>query len=117
VDSETAKRHLLEIERELAAGGGGAYRRHLADAALIVVPGRVLDRDETVAAMDASEGWDEFSIEDERLLGLGSETAVLNYRFRGRRGETVYEAILSSAYARRPDGSWRLAFHQQTPLG
>lgn len=52
---------LFAIERELAAGAGDTYRRHLAPDAIMVVPGATLDRDATVEAMDASPGWDEFS--------------------------------------------------------
>jgi hypothetical protein len=108
---------LVGIERELATGDGDAYRRHLADPAVVIVPGDLLDREDTVAAMDASPGWDEFTIEDERLLALAADAAVLTYRFRARRGEISYEAVLSSAYGRRPDGSWDLVLHQQTPVG
>jgi hypothetical protein len=107
---------LLAIEHELAAGDGDTYRRYLAEEAVVIVPGQVLTRDETIAAMDASPGWDDFSIEGERVLPLGDAAALLTYRFRGRRGEASYEAELSSVYVGGPDGPWKLAFHQQTPL-
>jgi hypothetical protein len=132
---------LVAIECELAGGDGDAYRRHLRDDALVIVPGQQLTKDETIAAMDASPGWDEFTIEDERVLALGDTAAVLSYRFTGRRGEGIdadaerraggeeddsprrgrhgftYSAWMSSAYARTDGGAWRLALHQQTPLG
>ncbi len=111
----TSLEAILNIEHELADGDGSAYRRHLREDAIVIVPGRALDRDATIAAMDASPGWDSFSIVDERLLPLGGDAALLTYRFRGRRGESEYEAILSSTYA-RDDGAWKLVFHQQTPL-
>lgn len=107
---------LLEIEHELAAGSGDAYRRRLADDARVIVPGQALTKDETVAAMDDSPGWDEVAIEDVRLLALGDDGAVLTYRFAGSRGTDFhYAALMSSAYARTPDG-WKLRLHQQTPL-
>lgn len=108
---------LVGIERELAAGEGDAYRRHLADPAVVIVPGDVLDREDTIAAMDASPGWNEFTIDEERLVRPAVDAAVLTYRFRGRRGEIKYEAVLSSTYGRRADGSWELVLHQQTPIG
>jgi Domain of unknown function (DUF4440) len=108
-------RELLEIERELAAGDGGVYDRHLADGAIVIVPGQTLDKAATVTAMDASPGWEEFSIEGERVLPVGDGTALLTYRFHGRRGASEYEAVLSSAYVREGD-DWKLAFHQQTPV-
>jgi hypothetical protein len=107
---------LLAIESELAAGDGAAYRRHLRDDAVVIVPGEVLDRDSTTAAMDASPGWDEFALEDETVVPLGEDSALLSYRFSGRRGDLDYAAILSSAYVMTDEGEWKLAFHQQTPI-
>lgn len=106
---------LLTIERELAAGDGATYRARLRDDAVVVVPGPSLDKRATVEAMDASPGWDEFSLEDESVLPLGPDSALVTYVFRGRRGDADYSAVLSSAYVRE-DGEWKLAFHQQTPL-
>jgi Domain of unknown function (DUF4440) len=106
----------LGIERELAAGDGEVYRRHLAEDAVVVIPRQALDKLATIEAMDASPGWDEFSIEAERVLRLGSGTALLNYRFHGRRGESEYNAILSSAYRKDGGEGWKLVWHQQTPL-
>lgn len=106
---------LLEIERELAAGDGTVYRRHLREDALVIVPGKVLDRADTAAAMDASPGWDDFSIQAERLLPLGADAATIAYRFHGRRGEFGYDAEMASTYVRDDDGNWRLVLHQQTP--
>ncbi len=105
---------LLAIEHELGAGPGEPYRRHLADDAVVVVPGAVLDRETCAAALDASRGWDGHEISDARTIELGRDAAVLTYRWRSRRGETTYSAVMSSVYARR-DGVWRLVLHQQTP--
>lgn len=105
---------LIEIERELAAGNGDAYRRHLAEEAVVVVPGAVLDREGCAAAMDESPGWDAWEISGERAVGLAPDSALLTYRWRSARGDVRYSAVLSSVYARR-DGRWRLVLHQQTP--
>jgi hypothetical protein len=105
---------LLQIEHELGAGSADAYRRHLADEALFVLPNGVLDRDACIAAMEASPGWDELEISDARTVRLGDDSAILTYAWRSRRAETVYSALMSSVYVRR-DGVWHLALHQQTP--
>jgi hypothetical protein len=107
---------LLGFERALATGGGDAYRARLAEDAVVVVPGYVLDRDATIAAMDAGPGWDEVDLAGASTRPLGEEGAVLTYTFTGRRGEYDYRAVLSSAYAVR-GGDWKLVLHQQTPLG
>jgi uncharacterized protein DUF4440 len=111
---ETAEQ-LLRIEHELARGDGATYEQHLAEGALVVIPGDILDRAAAVEAMDASPGWDEVSIGEEAVRELGPDTALLTYRFRGRRGQDHYAATLSSAYVRDGEGCWKLAFHQQTP--
>jgi hypothetical protein len=108
---------LLEIERELAEGDGATYSRRLSDDAVVVVPGRVLDKPGTVAVMDGTPGWDELSFENGRLRVLDDDAAILTYRFTGRRGYEEYDAVLSSTYVREHGGDWELAFHQQTPIG
>lgn len=107
---------LLEIESELAAGNGAAYRRYLREDAIVIVPGQVLDREGAAAAIDASPGWERFSIDDERLLPLGPDAATIVYRFHGRRGDFEYRAEMASTYVREDDGSWQLVVHQQTPV-
>jgi hypothetical protein len=109
---------LLDLDRQLALGDGAAYRRLLRDDAIIIVPGQVLGRDATVRAMDASPGWDEVTLEDPRLVRLGGDdAAAITYRFRGRRGtDLIYEAYMTSTWTRTSAG-WRMAIHQQTPLG
>jgi hypothetical protein len=110
------REELLGIENALAGGGGDDYREHLAEDAVVIIPAQALSKDDTVAAMEQSPGWDEFSITEPRLLDLGDEGAVLTYQFSGRReGDRPYEALMSSAYSKE-NGSWKLVLHQQTPL-
>lgn len=111
---ETAEQ-LLRIEHELARGDGTTYEQHLAEAALVVIPGDVLDRAAAIEAMDASPGWDEVSIAEESVRELGPDAALLTYLFRARRGQAHYAATLSSAYVRDDEGCWKLVFHQRTP--
>jgi hypothetical protein len=106
---------LLEIEHTLANGGGNEYREHLAEDAVVIVPAQSLDKQETVASMERSPGWDEVEISDPEVREVGDGGAVLTYRFRGQRGEDAYGALMSSAYS-KDDGDWKLVLHQQTPL-
>lgn len=106
---------LLAIEHALAAGTGETYREHLRDDAVVIVPGQALTLAETADAMDASPGWDTFTLDDPRALPLDQTAALLTYRFTGRRGDDVYSALMTSAYVSDGDG-WRLVLHQQTPL-
>ena len=48
---------------------------------------------------------------------LADEAAALVYTARARRpGELEYAAVITSVY-RREGAAWRLALHQQTPIG
>jgi ketosteroid isomerase-like protein len=108
---------LFEIERELGAGDAMTYARLLTEDAVVVVPGMRMDKRQTVAAMAASPGWDSMRFDDERCSRLGDHVALLNYLFTGRRGDDFeYSALMGSVYVRQQDG-WRMAFHQQTPVG
>jgi hypothetical protein len=106
---------LLKIERELGGGTGDAYRKHLTEDAVVVVPGAAIDREQTAFAIDATPGWDEFEITEDRVVPLTEDSAILTYRWSSRRGDETYEALMSSVYVRR-DGEWKLALHQQTPV-
>ena len=106
---------LLQIEHALGGGTGDAYREHLTDDAVVVVPGAAIDREQTAFAIDATPGWDEFEISEERVVELTPDSALLTYRWRSRRGDETYVALMSSVYVRQPEGGWKLALHQQTP--
>lgn len=106
---------LVDNERALTRGDGEVYRRLLADDAVVIVPGMVLDKPETAAAIDRSDGWDEVDIAEAQLRRPADDVALVTYRFTGQRGAQTYRALMSSAYAQR-DGHWRLVLHQQTPL-
>ncbi|HEY1355658.1 MAG TPA: nuclear transport factor 2 family protein [Solirubrobacterales bacterium] len=107
---------LMEIERELADGDGAVYLRRLCDDAVVVLPGRVLDKAATAAVMGDAPSWDGHEFRNGRIRVLDEDTAILTYRFEGRRGYERYDAVLSSTYVRERGGEWELAFHQQTPL-
>jgi ketosteroid isomerase-like protein len=107
---------LLAIERALGGGDGDAYRAHLTDDAVVVVPGAAITREQTAHAIDATPGWDDFEISDDKLVQLTPDSALITYRWRSSRGDETYEALMSSVYVKQPDGEWKLALHQQTPV-
>ncbi|GAB3616022.1 hypothetical protein GCM10027416_05790 [Okibacterium endophyticum] len=104
---------LLDLERQLAAGRGAVYSEILADDALVIVPGAILDKQECVVAMDSSPGWDATELSEARLTTCG-DAHTLIYRFAGKRGNERYTATLASTYVRR-DRQWHLLLHQHTP--
>ena len=107
---------LLQIERTLGGGRGEDYRAHLTDDAVVVVPGAAITREQAAQAIDATPGWDEFEITDDRLVELTPGSALITYRWSSSRGDETYEALMSSVYVKQPDGEWKLALHQQTPV-
>jgi ketosteroid isomerase-like protein len=107
---------LMQIERELTTDSGRGYRRHLAEDAVVIVPGAILDKDATIAAMAQSPGWSGFDAEDVRVVELGHAAALITYKFRAHRPpDTDYSAVLTSVYSLEGD-EWRLRLHQQTPV-
>lgn len=102
---------LMASEHRLALGSGPEYEATLAEEALVIVPGMVLDARACIDAMNASPGWDRVELTDARLLEADGVATVV-YTFSGVRGEDRYRAVLSSTYRL---GDRRLILHQQTP--
>jgi hypothetical protein len=122
-DAMATQHDLVELEREawqaLCTDGDTAatyYETVLADDVLVLLPGGLVvdDRQQVIDSMRGAP-WDEFELTDERVLELNSQTSVVAYRAKARRGDHDYEALLNSTYVRE-NGAWRLALHQQTPV-
>src|SRR3546814_16826983 len=62
----------------------------------------------------SGEPWSSFELDDERVVSLTDQSAVVAYRASAARGDLSYSALISSTYVRGA-GKWRLALHQQTP--
>lgn len=106
---------LRTSEERLSSGDLDHYRRVCRPDALFVMPGMVASLDDAIAGLEQSPPWDRFDLSAVTLRELGDAGAAIAYRFRGERGDVVYEADMVSTYARTPDG-WRLVVHQQTPV-
>ena len=49
------------------------------------------------------------------LLGNREDAGVITYKAEAVRSEKEYKALVSSAWGKQPDGSWKMYVHQQTP--
>ena len=93
----------------------GFCEEWLADDAVMIVPGMVIDRAMFLDAVEREEPWASHRIDDPRLVELTEDSAALIYRVTAsRRGRPDFAAILTSVYVKRA-GRWQLAVHQQTP--
>jgi hypothetical protein len=87
----------------------------LADDAVIIVPGMVIDRATFLQAVAHEQPWASHHIEEPLSIRLTNETAALVYGVRARRdGQPEFAGLLTSVYVKRR-GRWQLVLHQQTP--
>jgi hypothetical protein len=114
---------LLEVEKRLWRNDAELYHDNLTDEALLVFPETgVITRDVAVDAIlvENAEGrrWAEVDFEEVRSVQLTEDVALLTYRVSARweHEASEYPALASSVYVKR-EGAWKLAFHQQSPLG
>jgi hypothetical protein len=114
------EKQLLNIEEKFWKGDSEFYRQNLTDDCLMVLPepAGILTKEEVVDAIAASRRWAGVAFKESQILQLAVDAAVLIYNATARRegDKSTYSALVSSGYVIR-DGVWKLAFHQQTPLG
>jgi hypothetical protein len=88
----------------------------LADDAVMVVPGMVIDRMTFLRAVDHEQPWTSHRIEEPRAVQLTDSAAALVYRVTAQRdGQPEFVGLLTSVYVER-EGRWQLVLHQQTPV-
>jgi hypothetical protein len=108
---------ILVIERGFWLGGADHYRERLTDDFLMAFSGvGMMDREAAIAGIESGSRWSDLVISGERFVALGETACLLAYTARARRDGEEYRALVSSAY-RLDSGAWKLAFHQQSPLG
>lgn len=121
IDDQQLEHTLLALEEEgwraLSSDRGAEYFGELLTVhSLMVFPGIVLSKDRALEEIPKAPPWAEFCIDDPRVVRLTEHSAVLTYRATARRaGEPEYHALMSSVYVEN-GGSYKMAFHQQTPL-
>ena len=90
------------------------YAKVLAADAFVVVPGRVLLRDDLLRQWDDRAPWTEYALTDRRTVLVNGETVLLSYALTARDAEgREYRARVSSVYTWV--ARWVLAFRQHTP--
>jgi uncharacterized protein (TIGR02246 family) len=95
--------------------GAAFYADLMADDGLMVFPGLVMDKAESLRAIAGAPPWSTFELGDLRVIEATPDTAVVTYRATARRsGEKTYQALMTTVYVRR-DGRWRIVLHQQSP--
>lgn len=102
----------------LSAGTEGAtafYRDVLDDDVVMLLPGGLTLRGaEAVLPTLGQAPWRSFVIADAEVRRPVPDVALLTYAVSAHRDGPPYDALVTSVYARRPQG-WRMVLHQQTP--
>ena len=117
---------VLELERQgwnaLVSGRGAEFYGALMTAdAVVVVPGMVLDREQTLASWEGVPPWTDYALTNETVVPLGPQARLVTYEVSATRpgDQGPYRARLTSVYVATEGTTseqWRLAFHQQTPM-
>jgi uncharacterized protein DUF4440 len=95
--------------------GAAFYDDLMAHDALMVFPGLVLDRADSLRAISGAPPWKSVELSDIRVIEATPDSGIVMYLANARRdGSPPYRALMTSVYARRK-GQWRLLLHQQTP--
>lgn len=115
-------KELITIERTLWENNAEIYRDRYSPEALLIFPGvGRIDRDTAVAAIrqENAEGraWAEVRFDDVDGRWITTDAAALiTYTATARWNyESTTSKILCASVYVRVGGSWRVAFHQQTP--
>lgn len=109
---------LLTIETRFWTKGADYYRKHV-DGQCLVAFGQLagaLSNEEIAATVKDGPRWSQPDLKVKGLLQPHPGFAVLTYEANAKRSNgKSYAALVSSGYVRR-NHSWKLAFHQQTPI-
>jgi hypothetical protein len=111
---------LLHEEHEgwqaiLAGHGGDYYRRTMTADGLLILPGRIVTRDEAIAVFKEMPAVTSYQLREPAVVRLNERAGVLVYRLLAHRGDEVIEANAATTYV-FADGGWCVATHQQTTL-
>jgi hypothetical protein len=88
----------------------------LANDALMIVPGMVIDRETFLDAVAHEQPWASHRIDEPRIVQLTDDSAALLYRVTAQRAsQPEFAGLLTSVYVKRA-GRWQLVLHQQTPM-
>ena len=115
-----AHERLWNLERAFWTGGAEVYRSELAVDTVMVFPppAGVMRRQATIESIEAAPRWREVAFDDGQVVAPAPDVTVLVYDATASRDgdSSPYRARCSSTWVRAA-GEWKLAAHQQTPLG
>ena len=106
------------LEDGFWTGGIEHYRKHMAPACLLALPGRgFLQGERVLASIRDTPRWSAVEMTGQHLAET-ADLAVLGYTASARRGQgDVWRALCTSVYRREAGGGWQLVQHHQSPLG
>ena len=116
----TVGSELYQIEEGFWLKGKEHFLDHVDEQCLLAFPQTgemhgVHSRAEVAATATDANRWRDLAMNNRQLLERG-DFAIISYRAEVTRADgEPYTALVSSGYARRPDG-WKLAFHQHSPV-
>ena len=114
----TTTQDLMAIERNFWTQGPKFYRDNVDDECLLAFPqmASVMSNSAVAATVKDDERWHDVEIEPKGLVEPTSSLAIITYEASATAHDgKPYKALVSSGYVKR-QGSWKMAFHQQTPL-
>jgi hypothetical protein len=101
----------------LAGKGGDYYQRTMTGDALLILPGKVLGRDQVRAAFKAAAPLDRYELHEPAVIRLGEHAGVLVYRSTAWHGDTATELQMSTTYLfDESNGGWCIAAHQESAV-
>ncbi|MGP4024136.1 nuclear transport factor 2 family protein [Actinomadura sp. 3N407] len=113
---------LHELEEKgwaaISVGNGAFYRGLVTGRTICVEPDGLQTGHELADDIDANKSpFDDYTLEDVKVLSLGGESALITYRATVRLSEAdfSFQLYMTSVYE-RGEGDWKLVFHQQTPV-
>jgi hypothetical protein len=80
-------------------------------------PYGIWDEQRVVESLQDAPAWSLVRMDHVNVVRLRDAAAVLVYRAEAERDGGSYSCYAASVYVRQDDDAWRLAFHQQTPIG
>ena len=110
-----------QLEREsweaVSSGkGGDFYARRMTSDGFIVVPGRVVDRQELIARWNRSAQAAQVKLSEPRMVPVDGGTLLISYAVSAEGVGLSYRARITSLYILEGP-EWALAFRQHTPDG
>ena len=112
---------LFATEEGFWLEGEEHFRRHVDERCLLAFPQAgemhgIHSAEQVAATATPVNRWRDLAMSDRFVLDPVDEAVIISYRADVTLADgEPYSALVSSAYARRPEG-WKLAFHQHSPI-